>query len=338
MARQEDGDRRAPCIPGTGKHHPHACVCLSVWQLQRWGAPGQAVAVGVCATHAARWLLFEEPQPGRGFRGPKSQRKRVPTARSRRWQSRQPPTAWRDAGGVSGHTSSLHSHTGGFLLRQTRRVCSIPVPGAIPHSSLAAPVAASPSPWWGRGCPGLFPTCSTGHWGSFPALPADTGITPLGRALPLPYWGLQCGRAEGAGLSLQIQLVGAPLVGAGRCTPGCSPSPWLLLAASGIPGGPGCRAARGLWGHMQGAACVGLRRAPSQGRGPGWLPLQRLWGAVGLRGSAGPAVGFPRLLHTEPWGRWLWERAAKRPRCSSSSHYSERNPPAVGPQVWAVAG
>lgn len=122
-------------------------------------------------------------------------------------------------------------------------------------------------------------------------------------------------RAEGADLSSQIQLMGAPLSGARRGFPAPASPPrrvppphgcgWQPAASRVVPA---VRQRVGCRGHLRGAACVGpapflpvLGAQPRRG-GSGWLPPQRPWGAARLRGAVRPALTFSGLLPSERGG------------------------------------
>lgn len=116
-------------------------------------------------------------------------------------------------------------------------------------------------------------------------------------------------RAEGADLSLQIQLVPSPLSGAWRgfsapaSRPGRSPSPRLWSAAGSLPGGPGCQAVRGLPGPPARGCLCGTGSLPAHTGSP--AKGEGLDGCLPEGHGVQPASGGL-------WG-WLWASSGCSP-------------------------
>lgn len=156
-------------------------------------------------------------------------------------------------------------------------------------------------------CPVPLPCLQRGAPGLLPSSPSRLWHLPAGRCLPITVPGPLM-RLHPAKSREQIPLCRSswwmhphPVHGEAR---------QLLLAPRGVPppqgcassllGGPGCQAARGrLCGTGSLPAHVG---SPAEG-GPGWRLPEGRGVQPALGGAVGPALGFFRLLPSEPWDR-----------------------------------
>lgn len=165
----------------------------------------------------------------------------------------------------------------GSALRQTPCIRRIPAPApfAVPRSSLAAPMAASPSPSLDQGLPRLLPCLQRWRPGLFLSscrhLPAWQGSpVAIPGALTRPHPAEQ---REQISLRRSSSWVhSCPVHGEAPrlqpAPPARSPSPRLRLAAGSLPGGPGRQAARGLPGPPARGCLCGTSSLPARAGSP----------------------------------------------------------------------